>query len=424
MRVLWFTNDPLPAVEAHFGKATLGSGHWMWRLLDEMAGRPGLELQVATAYQGYPDAQFERDGVRFVVIGQPRFTPFFGCRKQDLERAAAVARAWAPDLIHIHGSERFYGLLGARGLVDAPCVISVQGLLGPYVDAFLGNLSFRELWQSESLVEVATRRGLLWRYHDYVKGARQEREIIAGTDHFMGRTDWDRTQVRRLNPAANYYYAGEVLRKDFCETNWSLPGCERHSVIFTNAGEPRRGAEVLLEALRLLRGQFPDAKLKLAGGIGERRGYGRFLRRRIQESGLSGSVEFLGPLDGRRMAAELAASHVFAISSFLENSPNSLCEAMRMGLPCVASFAGGIPNLVNHGQTGLLFPPGDAPLLADAIERIFRDDSLAVRLGQAARTEATHRHAPENVVNQVLNAYQCVIENAHPNERFQTAGQV
>src|SRR4029079_13537382 len=100
----------------------------------------------------------------------------------------------------------------------------------------------------------------------------------------------------------------------------------------------------------------------------------------IEETGLSGSVEFLGYLNASEVAAELSRSHVFATSSYLENSPNSLCEAMQVGLPCVATFAGGIPSLVDHGRTGLLFPTGDAPLLAESILRIFRSDDLAAGL--------------------------------------------
>src|SRR5258708_2713571 len=120
------------------------------------------------------------------------------------------------------------------------------------------------------------------------------------------------------------------------------------------------------------------------------------------------------------MVIQLSRAQVFAISSYIENSPNSLCEAMQVGLPCVATYAGGIPSLVEHGRTGLLFPPGDAPLLADAIMRIFRDDDLATWLGQAARTEASERHAPQRVISQLLNAYDNVVANNHHAEQVQT----
>jgi L-malate glycosyltransferase len=423
MRVLWFTNDPLPEVRRRLGRSTPGSGSWMPSLLENLKRTPGIHIDVATAYPGLRDGQFNIDGVEYFVLGQPRFQPFFSGTRKDLERCIEAVRERRPDLIHIHGTERFYGLITARKLTTTPCVISLQGLLEPYLKGFFGSLSPRDLWRSERLIEVATRRGLLWSYRDFSTASRREREILRGAKALMGRTDWDRAHVHAVNPAATYYHAGEVLRRDFKEFNWDPSRCERHTIIFTNAGEPRRGTEALLRALLLLRREFPNVKLRLAGEIDNRRGYHRFLRRTIAESGLSGSVEFLGPVDASRMARELSRSHVFAISSYIENSPNSLCEAMQVGLPCVATFSGGIPSLVQNGRTGLLFPAGDAPLLADAITKIFRDDDFALGLGRAARIEASERHEPQRVVSQVLNAYKDVAANGGP-VSTQTGGQL
>ena len=405
MRILWFVNDPLPAVLRRMGIEPAGTGYWIPNLLEEMRRTTGLPIETVTVTQGFKDDTFEEDGIRYTILGQPKYQSFFNFRQIDLDRCRDLVRDRNPDIIHIHGTERFFGLLPARNLISTPCVISLQGLLGPYLPAFFGALSPREIWHSHRLIELATRRGLLWRYRDFAIGARQEREILSGARVFMGRTDWDRAHVQSLNPGASYYHVGEILRPQFAQARWSVRKCERHTVIFTNAGEPRRGTEVLLDAIQIVRREFPGARLLLAGSIGARRGYDRFLLRRIREKGLPQAVEFLGYLDGDAMARELERAHVFAISSYIENSPNSLCEAMQVGLPCAASYAGGIPGLVDHGRTGFLFPCGDAPLLADSILRIFRDDDLAARLGQAARDEATYRHAPERVVAQLLAAY-------------------
>jgi glycosyltransferase involved in cell wall biosynthesis len=420
MRVLWFTNDPLPAVHRRAGRAVSGTGHWIPNLLENLIRVPGIEVDVATIYPKLRDEQFEDGGVKYFVIGQPRWPGmFFRFRKQDLEKCIEIVHERTPDIVHIHGTERFYGLMAARNLISTPCVISLQGLLGAYLPGFFGALSSRDIWRSHRLIELATRRGALWLYRDFVHQARLEKEILVGVKSFMGRTEWDRAHVRSANPRAKYYHVGEVLRSAFQENWWDIAQCERHTVIFTNAGEPRRGTEVLLQAMLTVRREFPDAKLRLAGAIGTRRGYERFLRRKIAESGLSGNVELLGYLDGKALAKELCRAHVFTISSYIENSPNSLCEAMQVGLPCVASYAGGIPSLVEHGRTGLLFPMGDAPLLADAILRIFRDDDLASRLSWAGRAEASERHAPQRVISQLLNAYERVIASSQP--RFRVA---
>src|SRR5262249_12035789 len=83
----------------------------------------------------------------------------------------------------------------------------------------------------------------------------------------------------------------------------------------------------------------------------------------------------------------------------------SLCEALQVGTPSVATYIGGIPSLVQHGRTGLMFPAGDAAMLADSIARIFRDDDFAAHLGLAARMEASERHNPRRVASPALEAY-------------------
>jgi glycosyltransferase involved in cell wall biosynthesis len=393
----------------------------MSRLLESLTQVPGVEVEVATLSPGAEDEQFEDGGVNYFVIGQPRWPGiFFDCRKKDLEACVKLAHERSPDLVHIHGTERFYGLMAARKLISPPCVISLQGLLGPYTAAFFGALSPSDLWRSHRLIELATKRGLFWQYRSFVRGARREQDILGRAKSFMGRTNWDRAHVRSANLTANYYHVSEVLRGAFSENSWQLSQCERHSVIFTNCGEPRRGTEVLIRAIQIVRRDFPDAKLRLVGQKGTRRGYDRFLQQKIAKTGVSDAIEFLGHLDANALARELCRTHVFAIPSYIENSPNSLCEAMQVGLPCVASYAGGIPTLVEHGQSGLLFPVGDASLLADAIMRIFRDDDLACRLSRSARTEASERHAPERVVSQLLNAYNNLIANVQEENYAQT----
>ena len=413
MRVLWFTNDPLPAVFRRLGRSSgLGSGYWMSCLLEKLVGTPGIQVEVATAYPGVPDDQFEDNDVKYFVMGQPKWPyMFFHCRKTDLERCVQLVQERAPDVVHIHGTERFYGLMAARKLISTPSVISLQGFFTAGQTVFFGALSREDVWRSQRLIEIATFRGLFWHDRAFVRAARQEQEILAGAPSFLGRTDWDRAQIRSVNSAANYYHVGEILRGAFSQSCWDASHCDRHTVIFTNAGRPHRGTEVLLRAMLAVKREFPDAKLRLAGEIGTRSGYDRFLRRTIAQGGLSGTVELVGYLDATALARELRRSHVFVTSSYVENSSNSLCEAMQVGLPCVATYAGGIPSLVEHGRTGLLLPTGDAPLLADAILRIFRDDGLACRLSQAARAEASDRHAPQRVISQLLSAYNEVTAN-------------
>ena len=382
-------------------------GHWIAQLLTHVSRTDGLELGVVTACPGMQEICFEVGNVGFFVIAQPKRYHAFNMRKKDLKRCSAIIKEFKPDIIHVHGSERFYGMVKVVGLTDIKMLVSIQGLLGSFSQAhhFFGALSPVEIARSIRMLEFPARLGLLWQYYYAKKGARREAKILAAADGYLGRTSWDQAHVTGFNRNAGYYHVGEILRPIFYEARWVLDQCSRHSLIYTNAGHPNRGTENLLGAMSLLREEFPDISLRLAGTVSTRSGYGRFIRRKINELGLEGRVEFLGYLDDIAMVRELLRSHAFVIASYIENSPNSLAEAMLVGMPCIASYVGGIPDMVQEGVSGLLYPVDDVPMLADRIRKIFMDDELAIRLGESACHTAQLRHEPELVVSQLIAAY-------------------
>ena len=80
------------------------------------------------------------------------------------------------------------------------------------------------------------------------------------------------------------------------------------------------------------------------------------------------------------MCKRYLQSHVFVCPSFIENSPNSVGEAQLLGIPCIASFVGGVSDMVVDGETGLLYRFEEVEMLAAAVCRIFTDDKFAKRL--------------------------------------------
>jgi glycosyltransferase involved in cell wall biosynthesis len=180
-------------------------------------------------------------------------------------------------------------------------------------------------------------------------------------------------------------------------------------VVVTNAGQPRRGLETLLDAAATGARRHPGLEIDVAGGISDRSGYGRLLRRRIGRLAFSGRVRLLGFQDAPSLARLLSGAHAYVMPSFAENSSNSLCEAQTVGVPCVAAAAGGTPSLVDDGRTGLLYPAGDSRALADQLDRVLGDDLLATRLGSAGRGEALLRHSRRRVVCELLSAYRSIL---------------
>jgi glycosyltransferase involved in cell wall biosynthesis len=178
--------------------------------------------------------------------------------------------------------------------------------------------------------------------------------------------------------------------------------------VFTNAGQTRKGTEMLLDAVKLLQPHFPAIRVAIAGGINRRSGYGRYLLGRIAE--LGNAVLELGPLSAEQMVKELASSHVFVSPSYADNSPNAVCEAQLLGMPVISTYTGGVPSLIEEGRTGLFVPTGDAPMLAARLRELFEDDGLAVRLGNQAHEVAAERHAPDTVVRGILAVYEDLVK--------------
>jgi glycosyltransferase involved in cell wall biosynthesis len=159
-------------------------------------------------------------------------------------------------------------------------------------------------------------------------------------------------------------------------------------LLFVGRLRIRKGVEVLLEALRELRGRVPGAVLEIAGD-GEHRAA---LERRA--AGLGLAVRFLGTRDAAQVRALLAGAAALVVPSIYEGMPLVVLEAMERGVPVVASAVSGIPEVVVDGETGWLVPPEDPEALAGALEEVLADPPEARRRGEAGRRRIEERYRP------------------------------
>jgi glycosyltransferase involved in cell wall biosynthesis len=174
-------------------------------------------------------------------------------------------------------------------------------------------------------------------------------------------------------------------------------------VLFVGRLSPEKGVDCLLQAFRTLRGRFKEARLVVAGD-GPARGPLEQLARRL---GLEQAATFTGMLDHERLCERYAAARCCVFPSlWLENCPMGVLEAMAAGAAIVASRLGGIPEILRHEETGLLFERGDSAQLAAQLALILDDAALAARLGAAARAEAARRFSPQAHRTQLLGLYE------------------
>jgi len=131
------------------------------------------------------------------------------------------------------------------------------------------------------------------------------------------------------------------------------------------------------------------------------------LRGQIDELGLQSNVVLTGAKPQTQLRLRLAAANVFVLPSVIDpdggmdNLPTVIMEAMATGLPVVSTNIGGIPEMVVENKTGFLVQPGDAPAMADAIEKVITDPLLAQRLGECGYDRARTLFAIEKNVREL-----------------------
>ena len=420
MRVLWLTNFLMPDLAVALKKPPSPRGGWMPALAEALVESDQVKLAVATVVKERNYCKEIINNIRYYALPMPK-------GKVDgkrlplalIEEYQRVVDDFHPDIVHIHGTEFYQGLLTGRGILNCPTVISIQGLIDACKRHYWGGIPFNELLKTRTLRDWIRFDGLIEQKIKWARRAKWEQEIFATNPAFIGRTLWDRAQTRRLNPDARYHHCDELLRQSFYDVQWDISKISRHSIFASGANYPLKGFHVLVKAVALLRTEFPDITIrtplaqfypKLSGlkrvwKNTRSMGYARYLTDLIRQEGMTEHIVSLPSLDADGMASELLSAHAFALPSLIENSPNSLGESMLVGTPSVASYVGGVPSMARDGESVLFFPAGDEVLLAEQIRRIFLDADLACRLSVRARDVARSRHSRDKIVDNMLEIY-------------------
>lgn len=181
-----------------------------------------------------------------------------------------------------------------------------------------------------------------------------------------------------------------------------------------------KGFHYLLQAMPKILEQFPDAEVYVAGAdilkaetwkdALKLPAYGKYLKKLIRENNLEEKINMLGRIDAEEMKKQYLSCQVFVCPSVLENSPNSVGEAMLLGVPCVAANVGGIHNILTDGGDGFLYPPGDVDALADSIIEVFTKEAIVDRLSDNARKHARVNHDADQNYYRLMHIYLEMLE--------------
>lgn len=199
--------------------------------------------------------------------------------------------------------------------------------------------------------------------------------------------------------------AGEVVRDGVPTRPPRSPLVSPPTVAFAGRLVPEKGADVLMRAFGKVVARLPEARLLVVGeGPEEAR-----LIRLVADLGLSASVSMLGYLPQQELDHRFDTAWVQAVPSrWMEPLANVGLEAMMRGTALVASDTGGLAEIIQDGETGLLVPPGDADALAQGLLRLLRDRELAERMGSTGRRFALTNFSDAMLVDGFVRLYQAL----------------
>ena len=322
-----------------------------------------------------------------------------------------------PDVVHIHGTEFTHGLAYVNACGSKNVVVSIQGLVSAYYYYYYYGLTVFDVMRNLTLRDLL--RGTIFqRKKSFKERGVFEIELLKKVNHVIGRTSWDKSRVWSINPMAHYHFCNETLRPEFYDnTCWEYDKCLKYSIFISQAGYPVKGLHQLLKAMPLILRHYPNTIIRIAGNDITRKrcvfkvfhiitGYGMIIKNMIKSLGLENHIVFTGSLNAEEMRNEYLRCNVFVCPSTIENSPNSLGEAQILGTPVVASYVGGVSDMM-RGDEDNIYRFEEVEMLASAICDVFDNCGNQVDMREVARK----RHDRISNLNTMLGIYKTISNN-------------
>ena len=412
MKLLWLCNNAPGVVRAHISGKEMSGINWVDHVLSGLRSR-GFTVRIL--YRGTGEPGTIDETCSYAAISE---TPAHIYVPELEERFREEIRSFQPDVIHSWGVEYHHALAmvnaaEAEGKLNH-MVASIQGLCRFLAEHYTDGLP-EKVCRGTTFRDFLRKDNILQQQEKFVLRGQLETKAMEKLHHVIGRTDWDRAKAMSIHPDITYHFCNETLRENFYEGHWDYSKCKRHSVFASSCSYPIKGFHYLLVAFARVVKEYPDATLSVTGRSffasdfksRLRQGsYEKYLAKLAKKYRLEEKIHFLGDLSAPEMKQAFLDANVFALTSTMENSPNSLGEAMVLGVPSVAADVGGVRNLMCHDSEGFVYVPGDVQQLAEDIMALFALEDRAAALGENARAHALKTHDPEKNLLDLICIYQ------------------
>lgn len=420
MKVLWFT--PTPCGASKKLESTTASGGWLSSLEQKLKENKAIELHVAFYYPKkiknfiYNEVHYypiydKRQSSKINLLINNYKEYFWGFENHNFEELKKIINKIKPDIIHYHGSEQDYGLL-QKEVLNIPSVISIQGVLNSCYEKLYSGMPLNLVSKYENILSKIFLTTAKMNDKRFAYGAKREREILYASKHVIGRTDFDKHTTLAMAPNAQYHIGNEILREEFYHHIWTPKESRGDFFTITSiiSSGFYKGLEVVLRtAINLKRLNFNFKWIVI--GQTESSKDAKIISKWIKKEYIKNNIIMVGKKNASEIIEILKNSDIYCQTGHIENSPNSLCEAMILGMPIIASYAGGTCSILEHNKEGYLLQDGDSYSLAGALIEIFRNYEKAKVWGKSARDRALKRHNPSKVSQEYFNIYKTILSS-------------
>jgi glycogen(starch) synthase len=342
----------------------------------------GTLVRGERGYGGWRPATEEvvADG-RLQVLADSTGVTFFHVSPDDaVEASLRFIPEWQPDVIHLHSAWLWPVARAIREKTHTPLVFTVHSL--DRVEYEIGGIGSR--WEiQETVIRRANR---------VIALSRSEKDLLA--QHCPEVCD----RVRIVgNGIDDYGRASEAARKD------------RHNepllVLYVGRFVDRKGIRELLGVIPLVLKEAPETHFVLIGGYGG----GAEIERTWLIDALQpyrNQVHFTGWLAPHEVANWYRLADILVVPSWYEPFGMVILEGMLYGLPIAASDVGGPAEILEHGRTGLLFPPKNVEAFSRTLLRLLKDEDLRRQIGAGAAAEVRRQWLWPRIVQKMGAVYQ------------------
>jgi glycosyltransferase involved in cell wall biosynthesis len=414
MKVLWLTQTSAGA--SNYIKQTTHEGGWIVSLSEVLKVSDNIELAICFFNNSINDFKFFYEGITYypiknkfaTIISKIKSRTLLSLWDTNLSDLLKVVEDFKPEIIQLFGTES--GLGDIIGNTKVPTIIHLQGLINPVISNWLPRgFSLNAILLNSSIRDLTLRRDLYSRFLLFRKKAKREEYILKNSKYIFGRTDWDRRIVSLFNKDIEYFHCDEVLRPAFYENQWKHKSYEVLKLVSTLNPQIYKGLDIVLETARLLTSK---SNIKFEWNLIGLDDDNKIVKVVEKIKGIkfkNNSVYFKGIKQVNELIPILLESNLFIHPSHIDNSPNSVCEAMLMGMPVIAGNVGGIASLIETGHNGICYNSQDPYDLASIIIEKALDIKELERLGKNAHETALSRHNKTHIVTNIINTYKVIL---------------